>query len=130
LRSGTLASASGTGLARLGLAHHDLYAPPCRDTSRNRLSGRQPLRFRSPARLYGVQTSRLRKGPFLRDVLRVTTGAVLVAEWRSIRDFEMAKVSTSVTKAFALLETMARRPRPWGISELARELDLTKSNVH
>jgi len=42
----------------------------------------------------------------------------------------MAKVSTSVTKAFALLETMARRPRPWGISELARELDLTKSNVH
>lgn len=42
----------------------------------------------------------------------------------------MAKTSTSVTKAFALLETLARRPRPWGISELARELGLTKSNVH
>ena len=42
----------------------------------------------------------------------------------------MAKFSASVSKAFSLLETVARRPRPWGITELATELSLTKSNVH
>lgn len=37
---------------------------------------------------------------------------------------------TSVTKALSLLEIMARQPRAWGVSELARELDQNKSNVH
>lgn len=37
---------------------------------------------------------------------------------------------TSVEKAFVLLEIMTTRPGPWGVTELTREMGLTKSNVH
>ncbi len=39
-------------------------------------------------------------------------------------------VDKSLVKALRLLEVVARSPEPRGVSSLARELDLTKSNVH
>lgn len=42
----------------------------------------------------------------------------------------MSETLTSVEKALQLLELMSARPGPRGVSELNREMGLTKSNVH
>lgn len=39
-------------------------------------------------------------------------------------------MDSTLTKGLTMLEVLAKSPAPRGISDLARELDLTKSNVH
>lgn len=39
-------------------------------------------------------------------------------------------MSTTVNKALTLIETLAEREEPWSLSELARQLDVPKSNAH
>jgi DNA-binding IclR family transcriptional regulator len=39
-------------------------------------------------------------------------------------------MSTTLTKALTLIETLSEREAPWSISELAQRLELPKSNVH
>lgn len=41
-----------------------------------------------------------------------------------------ALMSTTITKALTLVEALAEREEPWSVSELARRLTLSKSNVH